>query len=456
MLEKNTQSINFVRLSQYFLPTLKENPAEAQILSHRLMLRAGMIKQLSAGLYSWLPLGLRVLNKISAIIREEQAKAGAQEILMPTIQPAELWQESGRYEDYGKEMLRITDRGDRPLLYGPTAEEVVTAIIRDTIKSYKDLPQNLYQIHWKFRDEIRPRFGVMRGREFLMKDGYSFDYDVAQGKKAYQKIFVSYLRTFARLGLTAIPMQADTGPIGGDSSHEFIILADTGESQVFCDKNILSLDALDAGIDYESDLTEVIKHWTAPFAATEEKFDEAAFKQLPADRQLSARGIEVGHIFFFGDKYSKPMKAVVQDPKGDIVPVQSGSYGIGVSRLVGGMIEASHDEHGIIWHPSVTPYDVVVINLRAHDAKLDAACEKLSHELLQAHLSVMLDDRDLRAGEKFAEHDLLGISFQIIIGPKSLEAGKVEIKDRKTGERQEVPIAEAIATLLKLRKPYLK
>ena len=455
-MQKLSPSIDFIRLSQSFLPTLKENPAEAQIVSHRLMLRAAMVKQLSSGLYSWLPLGLRVMNNIANIIREEQAKAGAQEILMPTIQPAELWQESGRYEDYGKEMLRIKDRGDRDLLYGPTAEEVVTSIFRDSIKSYKHLPQNLYQIHWKFRDEIRPRFGVMRGREFLMKDGYSFDYDAARGKKSYQKIFVSYLRTFARLGLTAIPMQADTGPIGGDSSHEFIILADTGESQVFCDKTILSLNPLDGGIDYEKDLTEVISNWTGPFAATEEKFDEAAFKKLPAENQVSARGIEVGHIFFFGDKYSKPMKALVQDPSGNLVPIQSGSYGIGVSRLVGGMIEASHDNNGIIWHPSVSPYDVAVLNLKSGDEKLDAASEKLSSELLQAGLSVMLDDRDLRAGEKFAEHDLLGLSFQIVLGPKSLEAGKVEIKDRKTGKREEVPLERAIPTLLTLRATYLK
>ncbi|MCX8515609.1 MAG: proline--tRNA ligase [Alphaproteobacteria bacterium] len=445
-----------MRLSEFFLPTLKENPAEAQIISHRLMLRAGMIKQSGQGLYSWLPLGLRVLNKIANIIREEQNRAGAHELLMATIQQAELWQESGRYEDYGKEMLRITDRHDRPLLYGPTAEEVITAIIRDSVKSYKHLPQNLFQIHWKFRDEIRPRFGVMRGREFLMKDGYSFDHAVDLGKKVYQKMFVSYLRTFARLGLTAIPMQADTGPIGGDSSHEFIILAETGESQVFCDSKIRDLNPLDSGIDYAKDLSPVIKSWTDVFAATEEKFDAAAFAALPPDRQLSARGIEVGHIFFFGDKYSKPMKAIVQDPSGNWVPLQSGSYGIGVSRLVGGMIEASHDDKGIIWHPSVSPFDVVVINLKSGDPTSDNASEKLAAELLAAGLEVMVDDRDLRAGEKFAEHDLLGISFQFIVGPKSLAEGKVELKDRKTGVRQDLPLPQAVESLLQARRSYLR
>ncbi|MGI9461395.1 MAG: proline--tRNA ligase [Alphaproteobacteria bacterium] len=444
-----------MRLSQYFLPTLKENPSEAHIISHRLMLRTGMIKQLSAGLYSWLPLGLRVMNKIANVIREEQTKAGAFEILMPTIQPAELWQESGRYEDYGKEMLRITDRHHRPLLYGPTAEEVITAIFRDSIKSYKKLPLNLFQIHWKFRDEIRPRFGIMRGREFFLKDGYSFDYNKENGKKTYQKIFVSYLRIFARLGLTAIPMRAETGPIGGDTSHEFIILAETGESQVYCDKTILSLNPLEVDIDYEKNLDALVENWTKPFAATEDIFDKIAFEKLPKENQLSIRGIEVGHIFFFGDKYSKPMKTLVQNPAGELVPVECGSYGIGVSRLVGGIIEASHDDHGIIWHPSVSPFDVAVLNLKTNDAMTDDFCEKLSSELLSANLSVMLDDRDVRAGEKFAEHDLLGISFQIIVGPKSLAEGRVEIKDRKTGEKQDVATDKTIETLCHLRKSYL-
>src|SRR5712692_2190383 len=342
-----------VRHSQYFLPLLRENPSEAQIVSHGLMLRAGMIRQSSAGIYSWLPLGLRVLKRIEQIVREEQDRSGAQEILMPTIQPAELWRESGRYDDYGKEMLRIQDRHDREMLYGPTNEEQVTDIVRGAIRSYRDLPKNLYHIQWKFRDEVRPRFGVMRGREFLMKDNYSFDLDAAGAKHSYNKMFVAYLRSFARMGLKAIPMRADTGPIGGDLSHEFIILAETGESQVFCDRAWLDADILANEVDYAGDLEPFFAKWTSLYAAPDETPDP---KAIPSDRLVTARGIEVGHIFYFGTKYSKPMNAVVAGPNGEQIPVEMGSYGIGVSRLVGAIIEASHDEAGIIWPESVAPF----------------------------------------------------------------------------------------------------
>src|SRR3984893_13996112 len=372
-----------MRLSEYFLPLLRENPSEAQIVSHRLMLRAGMIRQSSAGIYSWLPLGLRVLKKIERIVREEQDRAGAQEILMPTIQPAELWRESGRYDDYGKEMLRIRDRHDREMLYGPTNEEQVTEIVRASIKSYRDLPRLLYHIQWKFRDEVRPRFGVMRGREFLMKDAYSIDLDFAGARHSYNKMFVAYLRTFARMGLKAIPMRADTGPIGGDLSHEFIILADTGESAVFCHKGLIDKNILGPKIDYESDLQPIVQEWTSLYAATDEKHDKAAFEKIPEAERLAARGIEVGHIFYFGTKYSKPMNAVVAGPGGEQVTVEMGSYGIGVSRLVGAIIEASHDDAGIIWPESVAPFKVALVNLKPDDGAVSGACTKL-YDTLQA------------------------------------------------------------------------
>ncbi|MED5565711.1 MAG: proline--tRNA ligase, partial [Pseudomonadota bacterium] len=352
-----------MRLTDYFLPTLKEDPAEAQIVSHRLMLRAGMVRQSAVGIYSWLPLGLRVLRKIEEIVREEQNLAGAVEVLMPTLQPADIWRESGRYEDYGKEMLRITDRADRDLLYGPTNEELITQIFRDNVRSYKQLPCNLYHIQWKFRDEIRPRFGVMRGREFLMKDAYSFDIDEASARVAYQKMFVAYLRTFARLGLRALPMAADTGPIGGDLSHEFIILADTGESEVFCHADLLERPAPEA--DYSADLDAVITPFTSLYARTDEKHEPEIFEaEVPADKQVTARGIEVGHIFYFGQKYSEPMQCRVAGADGREVAVYGGSYGIGVSRLVGGIIEACHDEGGIIWPWAVAPFQIGLINLK--------------------------------------------------------------------------------------------
>lgn len=436
-----------MRITQSFLPLLKENPAEAQIVSHRLMLRAGLIRQTSAGIYAWLPLGYRVLRKIEQIVREEQDATGAQELLMPTIQSAELWRESGRYDDYGKEMLRISDRHEREMLYGPTNEEMITAIFRESVKSYRDLPQMLYQIQWKFRDEVRPRFGIMRGREFLMKDCYSFDLDAAGARRSYNKMFVAYLRSFARMGLSAIPMQADTGPIGGDLSHEFIILADTGESAVYCDKSLIDRNVLSENVDYSDDLQPIVDSWTKAYAATDEKHDPVRFAQLPADRQISARGIEVGHIFYFGTKYSAPLGATVTGPNGEAVIVEMGSYGIGVSRLMGAIIEASHDDGGIIWPESVTPYHAGLINLKADDAACAQACDKLYAQLAALGFDILYDDSDARPGAKFASMDLIGLPWQVMIGPRGLAAGKIEMKHRKTGERLELTPEEAVANL---------
>jgi prolyl-tRNA synthetase len=437
-----------MRLSRFFLPILKENPKEAEIVSHRLMLRAGMIRQQSAGIYSWLPLGLKVIDKIGKIVREEQNRAGAIEILMPTIQSADLWRESGRYDDYGLEMLRIVDRHKRDMLYGPTNEEMVTEIFRSSIRSYKDLPLNLYHIQWKFRDEVRPRFGVMRGREFLMKDGYSFDVDQEAARRAYHRMFVAYLRTFERLGLKAIPMKADSGPIGGDMSHEFIILASTGESQVYCDRALLEMPIPGADTDFDGDLAPIVSSWTSHYAATDEKHDEAAFAQLPADAQVSARGIEVGHIFYFGTKYSEPMNAKVTGSDGIERPVHMGSYGVGVSRLAAGIIEASHDDAGIIWPDSVAPFDIALINLKVGDAGTDAACLDLMAKLETAGKDVLYDDTDQRAGAKFATADLIGLPWQLIVGPKALADGNVELKRRATGEREVLSIDAALAKLL--------
>jgi len=438
-----------MRLSRYFLPLLRDDPKEAEIVSHRLMLRAGLIRQASAGIYSWLPLGFNVLQKIEQIVREEQNRAGAIELLMPTIQPAELWRESGRYEVYGKEMLRISDRHEREMLYGPTNEELITAIFRDAVKSYKDLPRILYHIQWKFRDEIRPRFGVMRGREFLMKDSYSFDLSLEDARKSYNKMFVSYLRTFARMGLKSVPMVAETGPIGGNLSHEFIILADTGESEVYCHRDLIRLDAPGADVDYDGDLSPIVDSFTGKYAATAEKHDPQRFaREVPEQDRLTARGIEVGHIFFFGTKYSEPMGCKVQGPGGELVTVQMGSYGIGVSRLVGAIIEASHDEAGIIWPPSVAPFDVGLISLKVGDAGVDAACEDLYRKLQAAGLSVLYDDRDERAGAKFAAMDLIGLPWQIIIGPKGLASGEIELKERATGARHSLTFESALNRLV--------
>jgi prolyl-tRNA synthetase len=437
-----------MRLSRYFLPVLKQNPAEAQIASHRLMLRAGMLRQEAAGIYAWLPLGLRVLKKVERIVREEMDRAGAVEVLMPTLQLADLWRESGRYEDYGAEMLRITDRHERELLYGPTNEEMITEIFRAYVKSYKELPKNLYHIQWKFRDEQRPRFGVMRGREFLMKDAYSFDVDEAGARASYDRMFVAYLRAFKRMGLTAVPMRAETGPIGGDLSHEFIVLAQTGESAVFLDRRMLSLAVPGDDIDYLADLSGVVADWTRLYAATEDVHDAARYERETAvEDRLTARGIEVGQTFFFGDKYSKPMKAAVSGPDGLERPVQMGSYGVGISRLVGAIIEASHDDSGIIWPAAVSPFGVGVINLRPGDRRVDAACEQAYDALTAAGFEPLLDDTDDRPGAKFATMDLIGLPWQLIIGPRGLETGMVELKERAGGERLTMPLAAALSRI---------
>ena len=437
-----------MRLSRYFLPLLKETPSEAQIVSHRLMLRAGMLRQEAAGIYAWLPLGLRVLKKIEQIVREEMDRAGAVELLMPTLQLADLWRESGRYDDYGAEMLRIKDRHERELLYGPTNEEMITEIFRASVKSYKDLPKNLYHIQWKFRDEQRPRFGVMRGREFLMKDAYSFDVDEEAGRRSYNQMFAAYLRIFARMGLKAIPMRAETGPIGGDLSHEFIILAETGESGVFCDRRVLDLPIPGEDVDYAADLSGVVREWTTLYAATEDVHDPARYEAEVAEAdRLEARGIEVGQVFFFGDKYSKPMKAVITGPDGVDRPAQMGSYGVGVSRLLGAIIEASHDDAGCIWPDSVAPFGAAIVNLRPGDAAVDEACAKAYAALSKAGKEPLLDDTNDRVGAKFAAMDLIGLPWQLIIGPKGLADGVVELKRRATGERQTLSLEAALKAI---------
>jgi prolyl-tRNA synthetase len=439
-----------MRLSQYFLPTLRDDPKEAEIVSHKLMLRAGMIRQEAAGSYSWLPLGLKVLRKIEQIVREEQNRSGAIEVLMPTLQSADLWKKSGRYEAYGKEMLRMKDRHDRDMLFGPTNEEMITDIFRSGIQSYKDVPRNLYHIQWKFRDEVRPRFGVMRGREFLMKDAYSFDLTFEAGMHSYNKMFVSYLKTFARLGIKAVPMRADTGPIGGDASHEFLVLADTGESGVFFDGTLHDMDwsAVDIDFDNVEAVAKLVTDYTSKYAATDEKHDAAEFeKRVPEAKRLSGRGIEVGHIFFFGTKYSEPFGCEVQGPDGKKVTLQSGSYGIGVSRLVAGIIEASHDDAGIIWPESVSPFDIGVINIKSGDADADAAAEKIYKGLMAKGKDVLYDDRNAPGGAKFAAMDLIGLPWQVIIGPRGLKDGVAEVKNRKSGARENVPLDKVVEHL---------
>ena len=425
-------------LSRYLLPVMKETPADAQIVSHQLMLRAGLIRQTAAGIYAWLPLGLRVLDRIADIVRREQDRAGAIELLMPTIQSAELWRQSGRYDAYGPEMLRFQDRGGREMLYGPTNEEMITAIFRDCVKSYRDLPRTLYHVQWKFRDEVRPRFGVMRGREFLMKDAYSFDLDEEGGRASYDAQFTAYLRTFAALGLRAVPVRAPTGPIGGDLSHEFHILADTGESEVFYDSALDDVDLTDP--DAPARLRSL-------YAMEAEEHEKAVNCPVPADRLAKRRGIEVGHIFFFGTKYSASMGMQVQTRDGSLIHPLMGSYGVGVSRLMGAIIEASHDSAGIIWPDSVAPFDVGLINLRPDDAACSAAATAFEGALEAAGRSVLHDDRDARGGEKFATMDLIGLPWQATIGPKGVAAGTVELKRRATGEKQELSLESALARL---------
>ncbi|MEC8668420.1 MAG: proline--tRNA ligase [Pseudomonadota bacterium] len=439
-----------MRLSRYFLPVLKETPADAQIVSHRYMLRAGMIKQASAGIYSWLPLGYKVLKKIENIVHEEQQKAGHIPMLMPTPQSADLWRESGRYDDYGQEMLRITDRHDRDMLYGPTNEELITDIFRSYVRSYKDLPLTLYHIQWKFRDEIRPRFGVMRGREFLMKDGYNFDLTKEDALHAYNRHLVSYLRSYERMGLQAIPMRADGGPIGGDYTHEFLVLAETGESEVFYDSEITDLTFGDRAVDFDNvaECQAVLEEFTSRYARTDETHDEALFNEIPEDRRRTARGIEVGQIFYFGTKYSEAMGANVQTADGQQVPVHMGSHGIGVSRLLGAIIEASHDDKGIIWPEGVTPFHVGIVNLRQGDEETDAACQAIYDSLTALGLEPLYDDRDERAGGKFATMDLIGLPWRITVGPRGLKNGVVELTSRRTGESEEMPAEDAVKRIV--------
>ena len=446
-----------MRLSRYFLPVLKETPSEAQIVSHRLMLRAGMIRQQAAGIYSWLPLGYRVLKRIEQIVHEEQIRAGHIPMLMPTLQPADLWRETGRYDDYGQEMLRIKDRHERDMLYGPTNEEMVTDVFRAHVNSYKDLPLTLYHIQWKFRDEVRPRFGVMRGREFLMKDGYNFDLDRDAALHAYNRHMVSYLRTYERMGLTAIPMRAASGPIGGDNTHEFLVLAQTGESEVFYDDRVtaLKLGARDVDFDDRAAVASICAEFTSLYARTDETHDPALFDQIPEPHRKVGRGIEVGQIFYFGTKYSEAMGATVVTRDGSRVPVEMGSHGIGVSRLLGAIIEASHDDKGIIWPEGVTPFHVGVVNLKQGDAAADAACEGLVKALAAAGLDALYDDRDERAGAKFATMDLIGLPWRLTVGPRGLAAGVVELTARRTGESVELTPEAAVARLVEIYAGHL-
>jgi prolyl-tRNA synthetase len=441
-----------MRLSRYFLPVLKETPAEAQIVSHRLMLRAGMIKQSSAGIYSWLPMGFKVLRKLENIVHEEQVRAGHIPMLMPTLQSADLWRESGRYDAYGPEMLRIRDRHERDMLYGPTNEELITDIFRSHVGSYRDLPLTLYHIQWKFRDEVRPRFGVMRGREFFMKDGYNFDLTKEDALHAYNRHLVSYLRTYERMGLQAIPMRADSGPIGGDDTHEFLVLADTGESEVFYDSAVTDLSFGDREIDYDdtAQCQAILEEFTSKYARTDETHDEAKFNEVPEERRRVARGIEVGQIFYFGTKYSEPMGATLQGPDGKPTPVHMGSHGIGVSRLVGAIIEASHDDNGIIWPEGVTPFHAGIVNLKQGDAEADAACEALYASLTALGLDPLYDDRDERAGGKFATMDLIGLPWRITVGPRGLKNGVVELTSRRTGESEELPPEQAVERIAQI------
>ncbi|MEJ7775975.1 MAG: proline--tRNA ligase [Sphingomicrobium sp.] len=438
-----------MRVSRCFLPVLKESPTDAQIVSHKLMLRAGLVRQTAAGIYAWLPIGFRVLKKIEQIVREEQDRAGAIEMLMPTIQSADLWRNSGRYDAYGPEMLRIRDRHDREMLYGPTNEEMLTAIFRDEAKSYRDLPRTLYHIQWKFRDEVRPRFGVMRGREFLMKDAYSFDLDEAGARNSYYTQLLAYLRTFQRMGIQAVPMKAASGPIGGDLSHEFIVLAPTGESEVFYDAAFDGMDWQQSQLSYgdEAGLTQLFEQISSTYSATDETHDEERWSSVPEDRRRTGRGIEVGHIFYFGDKYSASMGLKVSGPDGQMITPMMGSYGIGVSRLVAAIIEASHDEAGIVWPESVAPWTVGLVTMRADDEPTTKAADQLYGQLEAAGVETLYDDRDERGGVKLGSMDLIGLPWQLIVGPRKIANGMVELKRRSTGEKQELSVESALARL---------
>ena len=445
-----------MRLSRYFLPILKETPSEAQIVSHRYMLRAGMIKQGSAGIYSWLPLGFKVLRKLENIVHEEQVRAGHIPMLMPTLQSADLWRESGRYDGYGEEMLRMKDRHGRDMLFSPTAEEMFTDVFRSHVNSYKDLPLTLYQIQWKFRDEIRPRFGVMRGREFFMKDGYNFDLTKEDALHAYNRHLVSYLRTYERMGLQALPMRADSGPIGGDYTHEFLVLADTGESEVFYDSQVTDIRMGEREIDYDNveQCQAVMEEFTSLYARTDETHNQAEFDAVPTDRQRTARGIEVGQIFYFGTTYSEPLNAKVTNAEGQQVPVHMGSHGIGVSRLLGAIIEASHDENGIIWPEGVTPYHVGIVNLKQGDEEADGACDALYKSITALGLEPLYDDRKERAGAKFATMDMIGLPWRITVGPRGLKNGVVELTSRRTGESEEMTPEMVLERIVQIYKGY--
>ena len=429
-------------LSKLFIPILKDNPSEAKIKSHQLMLRAGMIKQSSSGIYSWLPLGFKIMKNIEKIVRQEQNKIGAQELLMPTIQSAEIWKESGRYDDYGEEMLRIKDRQGKELLYGPTNEELITEIFRSSVRSYKSLPQLLYHIQWKFRDELRPRFGVMRCKEFYMKDAYSFDLSDEEAKKSYNKMFFAYLNTFKKLGLTAIPMAAETGPIGGDLSHEFIILAETGESKVYADKKITEIDINDYE-NNEDSINKLRNNYNKFYAVTDDKFNKDSFeKKVKKEDQLITKGIEVGHIFYFGDKYSKPLKCSVDLKDGKKVFVKMGSYGIGVSRLVGAVIEAKFNNNIMKWPDIIAPFKVVIIpNIQKNDNSNYEKAEKIYNLLTKNNIDVLFDDTEDNLSAKFKKHDLIGIPNQIILGSKQQE-DKLEFK--KVNEKSEILTLEDI------------
>ena len=433
--------------SKYFIPTSKEIPSGAKIPSHQLLIRAGMIKQESSGIYSWLPLGLRVLKKIEKIVRYEQELAGAIEILMPTLQSSDLWVESGRYDGYGDEMLKISDRHKANLIYGPTNEEQVTDIFRSYIKSYKNLPLNLYHIQWKFRDEIRPRFGLLRGREFLMKDAYSFDLDQEAAIISYYKMFTSYMKIFKKLGLNAIPVVADSGPIGGELSHEFSIITNTGETEVYYDSRIIKIDDEQADYSNNKSLENYFKNITNFYSATRDKHSRDIFNQLPKEFQKKGKAIEIGHIFSFGYKYSKPMNAFVSDAKGNNIPVYMGSYGIGISRLVSAIIEVYHDDKGILWPISIAPFQIGIINLGKNDEECLQASEKIYNELKENNFDIIYDDRDESVGKKYADMDLIGIPFQIIIGPRDLKRNNCELKDRKNDNKVCIDIKNVVTEL---------
>ncbi len=439
-----------MKRSNLFLPTLKENPTEAKITSHRLMLRSGMVRQSSSGIYSWLPMGLKVLKNIEKIIRLEQDLI-AQELLMPTIQDSEIWKKSGRFNDYGKEMLTFIDRHEHQLLYGPTNEELITDIFSKNIMSYKSLPLCLYHIQWKFRDEIRPRFGVMRGREFLMKDAYSFDISKEDAIKCYNRMFLSYLRIFNKMELKAIPVSADTGPIGGDLSHEFIILADTGESEIYLDKNILKEEIPNINYNDSKGISKLVATLTSFYAAADDKYDEEEYMNIVNENnRLKTKGIEVGHLFYFGSKYSIPLEAKVNSKEGKVVPVEMGSYGIGVSRLVGAIIDAHHDDKGICWPESVSPFLIGIVNLRQNDIECSNLSDTIYNNLLSKDVSVLYDDRDEGAGIKLAEMDLIGVPWQIRIGPRGIKNGNFELLQRKTGYITEIKVKDMEKTINKL------